>query len=464
MIEYLRVNLPNDYQDFLESNAARVLIDAIAYELGLLAYMVNANLKQMFVSTATTRRAMFLLGKLVNYDLHGKVPSDVALTFYLDAPHAQNIIIPAGSQVQAPGQSPTVFETTIDVTLQAGNLFVVAPAKQGVTVTETIGTTSSTSAPNQSFRSTRPPLVETVTLTINNISWRLVDNLFDLGPGELGFTAKPDEDGLAIISFGNGIFGAIPPPNKDVDITYRVGGGTSTNVVADTITEPLTSFFDVLGAPVTLHVTNSAAASGGLDEESIEEARVNIPRAVRSMDRFVSREDFQKIPQLFEDPGVGKIFKSSATVRYLWSVHLITVYCLGNPSPGRFQPPTIPSQALLDALRAYIEERTFPTIAISTQPARLYPVNITGNVYFRPNYREDVVRENVLNALDNRVFSYGVREIGDGLRLSDIYAAIEDATGVDYVDIKSPTGNINVLGDEFVVAGTIDLTFFRVGR
>src|ERR1700704_776060 len=86
LIEYLRVNLPNDYQDFLESNAARVLIDAIAYELSLLAFMVNANIKQMFLSTATTRKAMFLLGKLVNYDLAGKVPSEALLTFFLDSP------------------------------------------------------------------------------------------------------------------------------------------------------------------------------------------------------------------------------------------------------------------------------------------------------------------------------------------------------------------------------------------
>ena len=464
LIEYLRVNLPNDYQDFLESNAARVLVDAIAYELGLLAFMVNANLKQMFIPTATTRRAMFLLGKLVNYDLAGKVPSQVTLTFYLDNTHSVDIIIPEGTQVQAPGASPVVFETAFAVTLQAGQLKVSVTAKQGVTVTETIGTTSTRSAPNQSFLSTRPPLIDTIRLTINSIVWTLVDNIFDLAPGELGFTAKPDESGLAIITFGNGIFGAIPPPAIDIVMTYRVGGGTQTNVVNNSVTEPLTTLLDINGQPVNLHVTNTSAASGGLDEESIEESRVNIPRAVRSMDRFVSREDFQKIPQLFEDAAAGAIFKSNATVRYLWAVHIITIYCLGHPNLGRLQPPSLPSQVLLDSLRRFIEERTFPTIAISTEPARLFPVNIIGRVFYIPTYREDVVRENVLNALDKLIFGNSIREIGDGLRLSDVCAAIDNAIGVDYVDLTSPTGNVNVLGDEYVVPGTIDLLFFRVNR
>jgi len=447
--------------DFLESNAARVLIDAIAYELSLLAFMVNANIKQMFLSTATTRKAMFLLGKLVNYDLAGKVPSEALLTFFLDSPHTHNIIIPEGSQVQAPGASPIIFETTITKILPAGELFASVSAKQGVTVTETIGTTSSLSTVNQQFLSTRPPLIETISLTINNILWTRVDNLFDLGPGELGYTAKPDENGLAVISFGNGVFGAIPPTSLEIDLRYRVGGGTQTNIAAGTVIEPMTTFFDTLHQPVTLRVMNTVASSGGLDEESIEEARVNIPRAVRSMDRFVSREDFQKIPQLFEDAALGKIFKSSATVRYLWAVHIVTIYCLGEASTGRFQPPSVPSQNLLNALRVFIEERTFPTIAIATESARLFPVNITGRVFYFPNYRENSVRENVLNALDTLVFGNTTREIGDGLRLSDVYAAIDNAIGVDYCNLSSPTGNLNVLGDEYVIPGTIDLVFVR---
>jgi len=387
LARYLRVNLPNDYQDFLESNAARVLIDAIAYEMGLLAYMVNANLKQMFLPTATTRRAMYLLGKLVNYDLQGSIPSQATLTFYLDEVHGADIPIPKGTQVQAPNTTPVIFETVADAVLQAGNLSVDVLAKQGVTVEEIIGTTASQAVANQTFLSTRPPLLDTISLLISDIEWRLVDNIFDLDEGELGYTAKPNEDGLAIITFGNGLFGAIPPSNEDITLVYRVGGGTTTNVGTGAITEVVHNLLDANAQIVSVSVTNTAAAAGGRDRESIDEARVNIPRHVRSMDRFVSQEDFQKVPELFKDPNIGEVFKSNAVVKYTWAEHIITIYVLGEPLEGRFQPPTIPTQAVLDAVREYIEERTLPTIAISVEPAVLYPVKVTGQVFYLSNYR-----------------------------------------------------------------------------
>jgi hypothetical protein len=463
LIRYMRVNLPNDYQDFLESNAARVLVDAISFEMSLLAYMVNANLKQMFIPTSTTRRAMFLLGKLVDYDLKGPIPSTAAIKFYLDEVHAVDININKGTQITAPGVNPITFETTADAVLTAGTLEVVVAAQQGITVNEIIGTTSSTQTLNQQYKSTRPPLIDTISLSIENIPWVRVDNIFDLDENERGYTAKPDEDGFALITFGNGTFGLIPPPGEDISVTYKVGGGVSTNVGSNSIIQANTTFQDVLGSNVTVNVTNEEPAFGGLNEETIEEARVNIPRAVRSMDRFVSREDFQSVPETFTDPSVGTVFKSTATVKYIWAEHIITVFILGEPESGRLQPPTIPGQALLDAVREFIEERTLPTIAISVEAARFLELDIFGTVYYQPNFREDTIKTNIDAALE-LIFDNSIREIGDGMRLSDIYAALDNAIGVDYVDLTLPMANKSVLDDQYIVPGTITLSFVRMPK
>lgn len=460
LIRYLKVNLPNDFQDFLESNATRVLVDAISYEMSLLAFMVNANLKQMFLPTATTRRAMFLLGKLVNYDLRGPVPSSSTLTFFLDTSHTQDILIPEGTQAAVPGANPIIFETENDATLVAGETAIEVAARQGITVEEVLGTT--TDLPNQQFRSAKPPLVGTIILTIGNILWEEVDNIFDLEENERGYTAKPDENGLAIITFGNGTFGAIPPANQLIELEYRVGGGANTNIGSDDVTEIITSLLDVTGAIVEVNVTNNEPAAGGLEGESIEEARVNIPRFVRSMDRFVSREDFQTVPSQFVSESAGTIFKSTAVVKYTWAEHIITIFVLGEPPDGRLQAPTLPTQALRDAVREFIEERTLPTVAISVENARLVPVDITATVYYLKNFREDAVRDDVIESLDSFVFNNDLREIGDGLRVSDIYAAIDNTLGVDYVNLHSPSANKSVLGDEYITPGTITLTLIRI--
>ena len=208
-------------------------------------------------------------------------------------------------------------------------------------------------------------------------------------------------------------------------------------------------------------MTNPEAAYGGLDPESIEEARINIPRSVRSMDRFVSREDFQALPQLFSGPE-GTVFKSTAAVKYIWAEHLITVFILSDPPEGE-QQPTPPSAALCDAVRVYLEERTLPTVGISVESARLQTITVAGTVYYEHNFREESVRLNVESSL-RRVFDPTLREIGDGLRMSDLYAAIDSSTGVDYADITTPATNRHALEDEFFLLGTMNFTYVRMPR
>lgn len=461
LMDYLRLNLPQDYDDFLESNRMRVLIDAIAYEMGLLAYYINAQLKEMFLPTASTRTAMFLLGKLVNYNLQGAAPSQVLLTFSLASPHPYPVPIPALTQVQAPGSPPTVFETQTAVTIAAGSLMAEVMATQGQTLTEVIGVTAPDAKPNQKFLSSRPPLLSTLVVVIDQITWTPVDNLFDAEEGDRVYTAKPNEQGLALIEFGNGVFGAIPPPNETVQVTYRVGGGIETNVINNTVTEILTTLVDSTYSPVSVTVTNAEAAYGGLDPESIEEARTNIPRAVRSMDRFVSREDFQALPQLFSGPE-GTVFKSTAAVKYIWAEHLITVFILSDPPEGG-QQPTPPSAALCTAVRVYIEERTLPTVGISVESARLQTIALAGTIYYTHNFREESVRLNVESSL-RRLFDPTLREIGDGLRMSDLYAAIDSSTGVDYADITTPATNRHALEDEFFLLGAMTFSYVRMPR
>ena len=460
MIYYLKVNAPNDYLDFLESNASRVLLDAVSYGMGLLGFMVNVNLQQMFIPTVNTRRGMYLLGRLVNYNLSGPIPARVGVTFYIDEPHRFDILIPKGTQISSPGSSAQIFETTDDVRISQGSLSTTVSARHGVTHNEIIGTTSIENTPNQQFKTTRTPLYDTIQIMINGIVWSQVDNIFELSERERGYTARPDENGLAIITFGNGVFGTIPPPDHLVECMYLSGGGKQSNVAQGTITEILSTLVDSNGSIVSVSVTNPMSAVGGQDEESIDEARVNIPRSVRSMGRFVSKEDFKFIPSTFNDPVVGRVFKSNADVKYNWTVHHVTIYVLGEPSSDNPKIPTKPSLDLKEQLKRFVEEKTLATTTVTIRDGDFVPIDVIGRVYYHSNYREDIVRDNINQALD-RVFAVDTRDLGEGLRFSDLDAALDNAVGVNYVDITSPTGNRQVEPNEFIIPGNIDLTLIR---
>ena len=54
-----------------------------------------------------------------------------------------------------------------------------------------------------------------------------------------------------------------------------------------------------------------------------------------------------------------------------------------------------------------------------------------------------------------------MRDIGEGVRYSDITAALDNTIGVNYVDLISPIGNVNIQPNEFIVPGNIRLTLIR---
>lgn len=84
--------------------------------------------------------------------------------------------------------------------------------------------------------------------------------------------------------------GAVPPDGAEIRVTaYRTGGGARGNVGARTLVS-LRS-----GVPFVASVSNARAAIGGVDAESVEEAKVRGPLTLRTGQRAVTASDFEAI-------------------------------------------------------------------------------------------------------------------------------------------------------------------------
>ena len=85
-------------------------------------------------------------------------------------------------------------------------------------------------------------------------------------------------------------FGAVPPRGALLRLGfYRTGGGAAGNVAAGTITALRTSI------PYVASVYNREAARGGVDGETVDEARGRGPLELRRRNRAVTAEDFVTI-------------------------------------------------------------------------------------------------------------------------------------------------------------------------
>ncbi len=75
MINYLRENYPEDFNDYIDSSEYIALIDLIAYLGQNLSFRVDLNARENFLETAQRRESILRLAQLINYNAKRNVPS-----------------------------------------------------------------------------------------------------------------------------------------------------------------------------------------------------------------------------------------------------------------------------------------------------------------------------------------------------------------------------------------------------
>ena len=86
------------------------------------------------------------------------------------------------------------------------------------------------------------------------------------------FVAEIDDDGDAILRFGDNDLGQAPEPGSTFLASYRIGGGKAGNVAAGPIAR-----MEPADSPFTF-ITNPLPASGGIDPEPIDEVKLLFDR------------------------------------------------------------------------------------------------------------------------------------------------------------------------------------------
>ena len=76
MIEYIRVNYPEDFNDWTENSEFIMLIDLLAYMGESLAYRVDMNARDNFLDTAERRESILRLAKMISYTPSRNKPAE----------------------------------------------------------------------------------------------------------------------------------------------------------------------------------------------------------------------------------------------------------------------------------------------------------------------------------------------------------------------------------------------------
>jgi hypothetical protein len=197
-------------------------------------------------------------------------------------------------------------------------------------------------------------------------SWEARADLFSSQDTDAHFVVEMDDDGRAVLRFGDDTLGKRPTPESCFTAVYRAGGGPIGNVGAGAIRYLLfRSNFDM---PNTgLHPRSPLPAQGGSVPETLTEARRMAPDAFRSiLRRAIIPEDYAAI--VMRD-FAGQVQRAAAALRWngSWYHVLVAVDALGG---------TDPDPKLLAAIQAHLRRFRRINHAVTVHPASYVPLEI----------------------------------------------------------------------------------------
>ena len=95
MVQYLRENYPEDFNDFIDSSEYIALVDLIAYLGQNLSFRIDLNARENFLETAQRRDSILRLAQLVSYVPKRNVPASGFLKITAVST-TDNVIDPSG--------------------------------------------------------------------------------------------------------------------------------------------------------------------------------------------------------------------------------------------------------------------------------------------------------------------------------------------------------------------------------
>lgn len=414
LLATLRVKAP-EVTDFSPSNILIVILDMFAGVAEMLSLYIDNMAREAFIATARRYTSMIRLVRLLDYRVKAATGASADLTITFNTPATGNFLVPLGAAFRTENGIP--FVTTDSYPFLAGVDVISIPVKQVTNIPSTsLGNTDGSA--NQAFALPNGYVHDSISIVINFVTYVLVQSLGRSTPTDEHYIVEVDADGVAKVIFGDGINGIIPPAGLAVIATYQQTLGPDGNVAANTINTHVSGL--VVPGVSNFVIANLNPASGGSTYETVDRLRISGPLSIRTLDRAVTEQDYIDITKLA--PGVAKAaidFDCGKT---------IDIYIV--PLGGG-----IASTLLLDETKIWVDKRR--TITTFTRLVAAGPAVVRLRLDLAPRFLADPVQTeaDVRAALANH-FSTTNQDINKKVRLSDIYALVDNLTRVDFLTIS----------------------------
>ncbi|MEU9463547.1 putative baseplate assembly protein [Streptomyces sp. NPDC048312] len=251
----------------------------------------------------------------------------------------------------------------------------------------------------------------------------------DAVSGEFAFPPEVREPDGTMRSYG-----AVPEKGAQLRIPrYRTGGGAAGNVARGAINVLRSS------VPYVAGVDNREAAGGGVDGETVENAKVRAPNILRVQERAVTAGDYEAIareaaPSLRRVRCVPAVAGEAGAVRVL----VVPDAVIDQGGQLRFEQ-LIPSDSVLSTVTARLDERRLVGTRLLVEPPAYQGVTVVARLVTNGG-DVDRVRADAIAALFDHIDPLRGGADGAGwpfgrpVQYGEIFAVLQGVRGVGLVD------------------------------
>lgn len=410
--------------DYSEGNILIIILSLFAAIAEVLHYYVDNMARETFLSTARRYDSVVKHGALVDYHARAAIAAtvDVILSRSITGNSiGAKLTIPQGTLFT--DQSGNSWLSARDVTWYSNVTTCRVPIIQhekyttsalnnmviptGDRVQLNLGT-----LPNGKYYEHG-----SMSLQIGGESWVLVETFAKSKPTDKHFMVSVDESLNPYIMFGDGTFGKKPAAGaKITHVVFYLTNGSQGNVKSNTIT----SVPSVISSSITdATVSNAYDAGGGSNYENFTMLKEHIPLSVKTLGVAITKEDFESLAMLVD--GVNKAKADYECGRKL------TVYI--SPDGG-----AVASSELISRVYNLLSQRAPMTTWLKVKSAGKVQIILEMDVTGKKSYKTAEIQTQILTALYN-AYSPEQAEIGGSVRVSDIYALIDNLSTVDYLHL-----------------------------
>lgn len=410
--------------DYSEGNILIIILSLFAAIAEVLHYYVDNMARETFLSTARRYDSVVKHGALVDYHARAAIAAtvDVILSRSITGNSiGAKLTIPQGTLFT--DQSGNSWLSARDVTWYSNVTTCKVPIIQhekyttsalnnmviptGDRVQLNLGT-----LPNGKYYEHG-----SMSLQIGGESWVLVETFAKSKPTDKHFMVSVDESLNPYIMFGDGTFGKKPAAGaKITNVVFYLTNGSQGNVKSNTIT----SVPSVISSSITdATVSNAYDAGGGSNYENFTMLKEHIPLSVKTLGVAITKEDFESLAMLVD--GVNKAKADYECGRKL------TVYI--SPDGG-----AVASSELISRVYNLLSQRAPMTTWLKVKSAGKVRIILEMDVTGKKSYKTAEIQTQILTALYN-AYSPEQAEIGGSVRVSDIYALIDNLSTIDYLHL-----------------------------